>query len=222
MQYDTEKTKADIYWLIFGLALAGLIAVLGTKNPISWLSWAVIPMVYVFITKNAKGIGFTTERLRYSVFLGIWTGIIWGLIRGTGLILYPPSEIILGSGLVDVFANFQQGILPVGNNIQATPLQFFLVTIPLFTAVGWFVETYYRGLIFTRLKKYIHWFLAAIIAAFLFGLAHLAFDVKGLYHATIMFTIAGVVMQRSNNLVAPAVFHLVQFWLPFGLLAFLT
>lgn len=203
-------------WFLTGLLIAGITAILNYigKQPLSWLLWAGFTLFYAYKNRDSIGVGLTLNKLRNAVFAGIVTGIAYGLFRGVVLAYIPSLNIIFESGLGTVMDGYLSGKFPL-TNIYVSKLQFISIfaMMSLIAVSSW--ELFYRGFLFTRFNKYFHWLIAAVITAFINGLAHFDVGVTGFYHSIVLFTIAGALMYRYKNITASILFHYIHFFVTF-------
>ncbi|MFA6097635.1 MAG: CPBP family intramembrane glutamic endopeptidase [Candidatus Paceibacterota bacterium] len=73
-------------------------------------------------------------------------------------------------------------------------------------------ELFYRGFVFTRLKRFMDWKRAAAISALMFGIYHfLNAGFSGFFMGVIVSIVSAWLMQKYNNIIAPALFHFLQY-----------
>lgn len=205
-----------VRWLLMGLLIAGITAILNNtgKQPFSWLLWAGFTLLYAYKNKDFVGVGLTRNEFKNAVFAGIVAGIAYGLFRGIVLSYIPSLNIMLESGLAAVMDGYLSGKFPL-TNIYVSKLQFISIfaVMSLIAVSSW--ELFYRGFLFTRFNKYFHWLIAAVITAFINGLAHFDVGATGFYHSLVLFTIAGWLMYRYKNVAASILFHYIHFFVTF-------
>lgn len=213
---DKKITKkwlvyAVVYWSIIaigmGFAKTSGLAQVGVKDaPLSSImlftsSYIVFPLLYGWKTKNFKGMGFTGENLRLAVLVTLFVTFIYSMIRGF-LILYVPGS----NEYVAATAIQTAGVLRE-NFLGAFPRALF---VGFLSTVS--VELFYRGFWFTQLRKYTHWINALLVSGLLFAMVHyFAAGLSGAIMAMVVSVVAGSLMQKYNNIVAPALFHLLQY-----------
>lgn len=202
---------AVVYWSIIaiGMAFAKIsgLAQEGVKDaPLSSIIlftslYIVFPLLYGWKSRNLKGMGFTGENLRSAVLATLFITFIYSVIRGF-LIIYVSGS----SEYVAATAIQTAGVLRE-NFLGAFPRALF---VGFLSTVS--VELFYRGFWFTQLRKYTHWINALLVSGLLFAMVHyFAAGLSGAIMAMVVSVVAGSLMQKYNNIVAPALFHLLQY-----------
>lgn len=200
-----------IYWLIIaiGLGFAKLsgMAKEGVKDtPLILIVlftslYIVFPLIYAWKTKNFKGIGFTRENLKSVVSVTLLVTFIYSAIRGLLIIYAPGSSEYVAATAIQTAGALKENLSAA---LPRAIIAAFLSTVS--------VELFYRGFWFTILRKYIHWINALLVSALLFSIVHyFAAGLSGAIMALVVSIVAGMLMQKYNNIIAPALFHLLQY-----------
>ena len=73
-------------------------------------------------------------------------------------------------------------------------------------------ELFYRGFLFTRLKQFVDWKIAVLVSSIMFGIYHyLNVGFSGFIMGVVVSLISGLLMQKYKNIIAPALFHFIQY-----------
>ncbi len=214
MKNLTSRTKT--IWLVLGLAiwvttvpmLSGVI-----ESPASALGvmlvWLLFPLLYAFIAKDSLGIGLTKEKMGRAITETLLVTAIYSMIR-IGLILFVPTSVdYVAASAIQVAGLLKEG--QFGNLTGLPTLLFPLMFILTFLAAAG-NELFYRGFLFTRIRLHTHWLAALLVSAALFGLYHyFNSGVSGIIMGVVVSLVSGWLMQRHNNIIAPILFHYLQY-----------
>lgn len=204
-----KNIDKDSYWLIFGLIIVVLSIILTVRSSITWFLWLLAVLVYAIIAKNTSTIGITRDNFKAALIVSVQIAIIYGILRAIILLSIPGSEYFIGAGLIETVIAMEMGKFPIGD-VTGTATKIFLIMfiVSLFTVIMW--ESFFRGLLFNKVKIYVHWTIAVVIVAILSGLPH-SESFSSFFHSIILGLIGGILMQRYHNVVAPAMFHFLHF-----------
>lgn len=212
-----EQNKNPAGWLIFGLIIwavpiflriAGVNATPAVTFAVS-LVWMTIPFIYGYLSKDWKGVGFTKDRVGEAIKVTLIVTAIYSIVRNLLIVFMPGTIPYIAASALPVAESFKQG--QFGNT--TIPGSMIFPAMFLITFVGAVaVEIFYRGFLFTRLRQFIDWRSAVVVSAVLFGLFHY-FNVglTGFIMGVVVSLIAGWLMQKYNNVLAPVLFHFLQY-----------
>lgn len=204
-----KTLNKDINWLIFGILIVVVNIIYTVRSPVTWLLWLCAVLAYIILTKHTTNIGVTKVGFKEAFIASFVIAVVYGILRALILIYVSGSEYIFGAGLTETVEAMKIGRFPIGD-ISGTALKIFLVMLvtSAFTVVMW--ESFFRGFLFNKMKLYIHWAIAIVIIAILSGLPH-SESFSGFSHSIILGLIAGLLMQKYNNVIAPIMFHFLHF-----------
>lgn len=211
-----EKNENSGTWLIAGLIVWILTVPLlsgVTESPAKAFgiiqTWLLFPLAYAFLNKDFKGIGVTKEKIRNAIWGMLFVSTVYSVIRNF-LIVYVPSIIkYIAASALTVAELLKQGYFGsiAGEFSTLFPIMFFITFLAAISN-----ELFYRGFLFTRLKQFVDWKIAVLISALLFGVYHyLNFGLSGFIMGVVVSIVSGWLMQRYNNVAAPALFHFLQY-----------
>ncbi len=214
-QRDRTAQK-NILWLISGLILWAVTVFTLTsvfESPAVALGismvWLLFPLLYAFIAKDMAGIGLTRANLGRVVAETLLVTVIYSLIRN-GLIIFVPASVdYIAASAIQVANLLKQGQF---GNLAGPPERLFplMLFFTFLAAVG--NELFYRGFLFTRIKRHVHWLAASISAAVLFGVYHyFNSGLSGAIMGVVVSLVSAWLMQRHNNITAPVLFHYLQY-----------
>jgi len=203
-------------WLITGLVIWVVTVFTLTRifeNPVVALSitivWILFPLLYAIIARDKAGIGLTRTNLGRVVAETLLVTLIYSLIRN-GLIIFVPASVdYIAASAIQVADLLNQGQF---GNLAGPPEQLFplMLFFTFLAAVG--NEFFYRGFLFTRIKQHTHWLVASFGAAVLFGVYHyFNSGLSGAIMGVLVSLVSGWLMHRYNNIVAPVLFHYLQY-----------
>lgn len=215
VQRDRTAQKNSL-WLISGLILWAVTVFTLTgifKSPAVALGitmvWILFPLLYASTAKDMAGIGLTRANLGRVVAETLLVTLIYSLIRN-GLIIFVPASVdYIAASAIQVADLLKQGQF---GNLAGPPERLFplMLFFTLLAAIG--NEFFYRGFLFTRIKRHTHWLAASISAAVLFGVYHyFNSGLSGAIMGVVVSLVSGWLMQRYNNIVAPVLFHYLQY-----------
>lgn len=198
-----------IFWLalVSGMAFGKMAGVSGgVQNSSPVLIGLVIalyilfPLAYARATNGFGDIGLRFANLKIPLSATVLVTLIYSAIRSF-MILYVPGS----SRYVAATAIQTAGILKQDTSALPIVLVFSFVG-PLAT------ELFYRGFIFTALRKHTHWVNALLVSALMFSVAHwFAVGLTGFVMALAVSIVAGWLMQKYNTIAAPVLFHFLQY-----------
>ena len=214
MQNPTDKKSA--VWLLIGLAvwvvtvpfLSGVMespaAALGVT-----LVWLLFPLLYAFVARDGQGIGLTRKKVGRAVAEMLLVTTVYSLIR-IGLIVFVPASVdYIAASAIQVARLLKDG--QFGSLAGPPALLFPLMFVLTFLAAAG-NELFYRGFLFTRMRQHTHWLVALLASAALFGFYHyFNSGLSGAIMGVVVSLVSGWLMQRRNNVVAPVLFHYLQY-----------
>jgi len=197
-----------VVWILTVPLLAGVV-----ESPVKTLGiilvWLLFPLVYVFVNKDMKGIGLTKTDIWKAISGMLVVTIVYSLIRNFLIIFVPDSIPYIAASAVQVAKLLKQGYY--GNITGSFPQIFSLMLFITFLA-SVSNELFYRGFLFTRLKQFMNWKSAIMISALLFGVYHyFNAGISGFLMGVVVSIVSGTLMQKYNNIIAPALFHFLQY-----------
>lgn len=211
-----RTTRKNSLWLTSGLILWAVTVFTLTRvfeSPAVALGitmvWLLFPLLYAFIAKDGAGIGLTRANLGRVVAGTLLVTLIYSLVRN-GLIIFVPASVdYIAASAIQVADLLKQGQF---GNLAGPPERLFplMLFFTFLAAVG--NELFYRGFLFTRIRLHTHWLTASFSAAVLFGVYHyFNSGVSGAIMGVVVSLVSGWLMQRYNNIVAPVLFHYLQY-----------
>jgi membrane protease YdiL (CAAX protease family) len=211
-----KQAAKPITWLITGLIvwiltvplLSGVIESPAKSLTIIFI-WLLFPFLYGFREKDYRGIGLTRDNLKKAMLGMLIVTILYSLIRNSLIIFLPTSIQYIGASAIKVAELLKQGRFGnvAGSFSQLFPLMFFMAFLAALSN-----ELFYRGFLFTRIKQFVSPPFAILISALLFGAYHyFNAGISGLVMGVVVSIISGALMQKYNNVVAPALFHFLQY-----------
>jgi len=204
------------WWLAVGIAvwiatvplLAGV-----TESPARAfgiiLVWMAFPLFYAVKNKDFKGIGLTKNNLRDALAGMLVVSVAYSVIRNFLIMYVPSSSKYIAASALTVAELLKQGYFGsiAGPFSKLFPIMFFITFLAAISN-----ELFYRGFFFTRLKQFVDWKIAVLISALLFGVYHyLNVGLSGFIMGVVVSIVSGWLMQRYNNVAAPALFHFLQY-----------
>ncbi|MDP3104381.1 MAG: type II CAAX endopeptidase family protein [Candidatus Methanoperedens sp.] len=173
------------------------------------LAWLLFPLAYAFINKDFEGIGLTRNNVKSALTGMLAVSVAYSVIRNILIVYYPVSIQYIAASAITVAELLKQGYFGsiAGPFSKLFPIMFVITFLAAISN-----ELFYRGFVFTRLKKFMDWKLAATISALLFGAYHyLNVGLSGFIMGVVVSLVSGWLMQRYNNIIAPALFHFLQY-----------
>ncbi|MFH1928612.1 MAG: CPBP family intramembrane glutamic endopeptidase [Chloroflexota bacterium] len=213
---DRNSKARDWKWLMFGLAvwvvtvpfLSGVMESPAIALGVT-LVWLLSPLLYAFAARDKEGIGLTRTNAGRAVAEMLLVTAIYSLIR-VGLIVFVPASVdYVAASAIQVAELLREG--QFGSLIGPPALLFPLMFLLTFLAASG-NELFYRGFLFTRIRRHTHWLVALLASAALFGFYHyFNSGLSGLIMGGVVSLVSGWLMQRHNNVVAPVLFHYLQY-----------
>lgn len=173
------------------------------------VAWLLFPLGYAFLNKDFKGIGVTKEKIRNAIWGMLVVSTVYSVIRNLMIVFVPSSIEYIAASALTVAELLKQGYFGsiAGEFSQLFPIMFFITFLAAISN-----ELFYRGFLFTRLKQFVDWKIAVLISALLFGVYHyLNVGLSGFIMGVVVSVVSGWLMQRYNNVAAPALFHFLQY-----------
>ncbi|MBA4376732.1 MAG: hypothetical protein C0401_11245 [Anaerolinea sp.] len=211
-----ERMAKKILWLSTGLVIWAVTVFTLTRifeNPMVAMGitivWILFPLFYAIIARDKAGIGLTRVNLGRVIAETILVTVIYSLVRNGLIIFLPASGDFLAASAIQVAELLKQGQF---GNLTGSPERLFslMFFFTFLAAVG--NELYYRGFLFTRIKQHTHWMVAAFSSAVLFGAYHyFNSGLSGAIMGVLVSLVSGWLMQRHNNIIAPVLFHYLQY-----------
>lgn len=211
-----EKNANSKTWLIVGLILwTATVPLLSgaAESPAKafWiiLTWLLFPLAYAFLNKDFKGIGITKENIRNAMWGMLVVSTVYSVIRNFLIMYVPSSSKYIAASALTVAELLKQGYFGsiAGPFSKLFPIMFFITFLAAISN-----ELFYRGFLFTRLKQFMDWKTAVLVSALLFGVYHyLNVGLSGFIMGVVVSIVSGWLMQRYNNVAAPALFHFLQY-----------
>lgn len=171
--------------------------------------WLLFPLLYGFMNRDWRSIGFTKENIWKPVQGVIIATIVYSVIRNLLITFVPGSIPYTAASAIQVAELLKQGQFGniTGSFSQLFPLMLFMTFLAAISN-----ELFYRGFLFTRLRHLSDWRLAAVMSALMFGIYHyFNAGISGFIMGVIVSLVSGVLMQKYNNIIAPALFHFLQY-----------
>lgn len=210
----TSKKSIDWKWLLYIVLSALAMMVLGIENLIEkWPSIIVLILFILFplLVRGPGSIGISAKNLGSSILVGACVGIVYGAIRGVGLKFLPLGGLIFGADLLRMVPKVEAGFT-IGP-LVLNKTRFLLLWALLIPGFG-MLELYFRGVLFPGLKKHMHWTGALAATSVVQSVA------RRTPHSLIMGSLAGVLMQRYDNILAPISMHAFQFLVALAIVLF--
>lgn len=211
-----EKNANSKMWLILGLLVwLATVPLLsgGAESPAKAfgiiLVWLLFPLAYAIKNKDYEGIGLTKKNLKDALAGMLIVSAVYSVIRNLLIVYYPTSIKYIAASALTVAELLKQGYFGsiAGPFSKLFPI---MLVITFLAAVS--NELFYRGFVFTRLKQFVDWKVAATISALLFGVYHyLNVGLSGFIMGVVVSLVSAWLMQKYNNVVAPALFHFLQY-----------
>lgn len=203
-------------WLLVGLAVwlvtvPVLSALAG--GPVAALVataiWIVVPLVYAVVARDAPGVGLTLEHLRPALVDTLILTGFYSVVRLGVIALVPAVAKDVAGGPLEVAEALRT--VEFGTWRGSTPTTFVL-TFAAALATALAAELFYRGFLFTRIQRATHWIVALAASALLFGGYHYfaAGPVAGVSAAALSL-VSGWLMARYGTVIAPVLFHYLQY-----------
>ncbi|NJD75609.1 MAG: CPBP family intramembrane metalloprotease [Candidatus Methanoperedens sp.] len=216
MVMKRDKNTNSIKWLIAGLlvwiATVPLLSGI-SESPVKAfgiiLAWLALPVIYAVKNNDFEGIGITSKNLKNALAGMLAVSILYSVIRNLLIVFVPSSINFLAASALTVAELLKQGYFGniAGPFSKLFPIMFFLTFLAAVSN-----ELFYRGFLFTHLRQFVDWRLAIIISALMFGAYHyLNVGVSGFIMGIVVSIVSGWLMQKYNNIVAPALFHFIQY-----------
>lgn len=211
-----EKNTNSKTWLIMGLLMwIATVPLLSgvTESPIKAfgiiLAWLALPIAYAVKNKDFEGIGLTKKNLKNALVGMLIASIVYSVIRNLLIVFVPSSITYIAASALTVAQLLEQGYF--GSITGPFPKLFTIMFFITFLAAV-SNELFYRGFLFTQLKKFMDWKLAVFIPALMFGVYHyLNIGLSGFIMGMAVSIVSGWLMQKHNNIIAPALFHFLQY-----------
>lgn len=171
--------------------------------------WLFFPLAYGFMKRDWKGIGLSKDNILKPVQGMLAAAIIYSLVRNLLIVYVPASIPYAAASAVQVAGLLKQG--QFGNITGPFPQLLMLMLFMTFLAAV-SNELFYRGFLFTRLRQRMDWKPAALASALLFGIYHyFNAGMSGFVMGVAVSMVSGALMQKYNNIIAPALFHFLQY-----------
>lgn len=197
-----------IVWILTVPLLSGV-----TESPAKAfgiiLAWLLFPLAYAFMNKDFEGIGLTKKNIKKAVAGMLAVSIAYSIIRTLLIVYYPASIQYIAASALTVAELLKQGYFGsiAGPFSKLFPIMFIITFLAAISN-----ELFYRGFVFTRLRQFMGWKFAATISALLFGAYHyLNVGLSGFIMGVVVSLVSAWLMQRYNNIIAPALFHFLQY-----------
>lgn len=210
-----QKTK-QLIWLFSGLFIWFFTVPLLSgfaESPLKAfgiiLAWLLFPLIYIFLTKDFKGVGLTKENFIKAIIGMLVVVIAYSMIRNFLIVFFPFSIQYIAASALTVAELLKQGYFGniSGPFTKLFPIMFFITFLAAISN-----ELFYRGFLFNRLKQFMSWKTAVLVSALLFGIYHyLNVGFSGFIMGFIVSIISGLLMQKYKNIIAPALFHFIQY-----------
>lgn len=209
-QSPTETVNANgRAWLAFVVLSAVPAMLLGMDNAFRDRTSMVVLAAYTALpliaTRSFGAVGIGRQNLRNSILVGSAVGITYGVVRGLMLRFVTHGSVIFGADLARAVAGLrsQHGVqlgpvVVTGYGISLL----FVALIPFFLGI----ELYFRGFLFRNLRAHVGPATAIGMAAATQAIA------RRTPHSLVMGSIAGVLMNKYDNILAPLFFHGCQFF----------
>ncbi|MBI4831985.1 MAG: CPBP family intramembrane metalloprotease [Candidatus Lindowbacteria bacterium] len=214
---DGEKgERIDRIWEVSVYLCAVLIMFFGIQNFLERkLSYLLIVLCFLYAVPTRKfgRLGLTRHNTKGSIIVGAGIGIIYGTIRGLALTYVSGSELVLGADLARIAPRLTTGI-EVGPLVLTKGGVIPLVVLLFPAMLG--MEMYFRGLLFLNLKRHVHWTGAVAVTSAVQAIG------RRTPHSLIMGSIAGILMQKYDNVLAPAMMHAFQFFCALSIFLYLS
>ncbi len=146
----------------------------------------------------------TRRNLVQALIGGAAAGLVYGTIRGVALVRVTRGEAVFGADLMRMIPALDSGIHVGSGTISGHWMWLFLLMLLPVGFAG--IELFFRGILFREVRGRIHWTAAVAIAAATQAVA------RRTPHSLIMGSLAGVLMQKYDNIAAPIVMHGTQFF----------
>lgn len=208
--------RSSSNWLIAGLIIWVITVPVFTgiaESPAKSLGiiiiWLLFPLVYGFIKRDWSGIGLSKDNILKPVQGMLIAAVVYSLVRNFLVVYVPGSIPYVAASAVQVAGLLEQGQFGniTGTFQQLLPLMLFMTFLAAVSN-----ELFYRGFLFTRLRQLMDWKLAALTSALLFGVYHyFNAGAGGFIMGVAVSIVSGALMQRYNNIIAPALFHFIQY-----------
>ncbi len=205
-----------INWLVFGLIIWIITVPMLTRiseSPAKSMAiiviWLLFPLMYGYVSRDWKGIGLIKDDIEKPVKYMLIVAIIYSLVRNLLIVFVPGSIPYIAASAIQVAELLKQGHFGniTGTFLQLVPLMLFMTFLAAFSN-----ELFYRGFLFTGFRQLMDWKLAAAVSALLFGVYHyFNAGVSGFMMGVIVSAVSGALMQKYNNIIAPALFHFLQY-----------
>lgn len=197
-----------IVWILTVPLLSGV-----TESPAKALGiiivWLLFPLAYAFKNNDFTGIGITRENFKKAIIGMFAVSLSYSIIRNLLIIYFPSSIKYIAASALPVAELLKQGYF---GNIEGSFSKLFPIMLFMTFLAAVSNELFYRGFIFTRLKRFMSWKSAAIISALLFSIYHfLNAGFSGFLMGMLVSIISAWLMQKYNNIIAPALFHFLQY-----------
>lgn len=168
--------------------------VVTTGNPAIYLFWLLIPLIWLFFSKESIECGITKDNILKAAVLGLTFGIVVGLFKYYFSFTYP----LLTSGFLKYSTNY-------------LPKVGILVYILMIFVGDTVRELFYRGYLQTRFMKSFSPFVSILFAAVLLGFTDQIEGVFSMASVTINGIISGYLFYHTKNLMSSITFIPSQF-----------
>lgn len=197
-----------VVWILTVPLLSGV-----TESPAKALGiiivWLLFPLAYALWNNDFAGIGITKENFKKAIIGMIAASLVYSVIRNLLIVYFPSSIKYIAASALQVAELLKQGYF---GNIEGSFSKLFPLMLFMTFLAAVSNELFYRGFIFTRLKLFMGWKSAAAISALLFGIYHfLNAGFSGFFMGVTVSIISAWLMQKYNNIIAPALFHFLQY-----------
>ncbi len=203
-------------WLLVGLGVWALTApVLSAVAGRSLAAlattvlWIIVPLVYAVVARDAPGVGLTLGNVRPALLDTLVLTAFYCVLRLGVIALAPAVAKDVAGGPLEVAEALRT--VEFGTWRGPRPMTFVLTfAVALATALA--VELFYRGFLFTRIQRATHWIVAVLASALLFGGYHyFAGGPVPAASAVALSLVSGWLMARHGTLIAPILFHYLQY-----------
>lgn len=152
-----QKTK-QLIWLFSGLFIWFFTVPLLSgfaESPLKAfriiLAWLLFPLIYIFLTKDFKGVGLTKENFIKAIIGMLVVVIAYSMIRNFLIVFFPFSIQYIAASALTVAELLKQGYFGniSGPFTKLFPIMFFITFLAAISN-----ELFYRGFLFNRLKQF--------------------------------------------------------------------
>ena len=195
--------------LVFVTLSTTTIMLVGIQNLLT-RPWAFAALILAVVcpmvaARAASVAGVTRQNLAQALTGGVAVGVAYGILRGLALAHLGDSEVVLGADLMRMVPTVETGIRLGGLTVSGQRLWVFLLLLLPIGFAG--IELFFRGIVFLDVRQRMHWAGAVVVAAAAQAVA------RRTPHSLIMGSLAGLLMQKYDNIAAPIVMHGTQFFI---------